>query len=54
LTPVLQDDGKTGSIFMTSVMAVEEAQLLCTIVLDNGTYTIIPPQALLPLICYGT
>jgi hypothetical protein len=48
LTPFLHDDGKNGRFSMTSVAALEEAKLLCTVVSNTGTGTIIPPQAPLP------
>jgi hypothetical protein len=37
-----------------SVAVLEEAELLCTIVLDNGTGMMIPPQVPLPPIWPGT
>jgi hypothetical protein len=51
LTPVLNDEGKIGRFFITSVAVLEEVELLCTVVLDTGTGTIIPPQAPVPRIC---
>jgi hypothetical protein len=53
LTPVLNDEGKVNRFFIKSVAALEEGKLLCTVVLDTGTGTIIPPQAPLPRICSG-
>jgi hypothetical protein len=53
LTPVLNDEGKIGKSFIRLVAALEEAELLCTVVLDTDTGTIIPPQAPLPHICSG-
>jgi hypothetical protein len=53
LTPVLNDKGKVGRFFIKLVTALKEAELLCTVVLDTGTGTIIPPQAPLPSICSG-
>jgi hypothetical protein len=53
LTPVLNDEGKIGRFFITSVAALEKAELLCTVVLDTGTGTIIPLQALVPRIFTG-
>jgi hypothetical protein len=53
LTPVLNDKGKFGRFFILSVAALEEAELLCTVVLDTGTGTIIPPQVPVPRICTG-
>ncbi len=38
---------------MTSMAALEGAELLCTIVSDTGTGMIILPQAPLPSICPG-
>jgi hypothetical protein len=46
--PGLHDVGKISKFFMTSVVALEGAELLCTIVSDTGTGTIILPQAPLP------
>jgi hypothetical protein len=54
LTPELHDVGKIGRFFMTSVAALEGEELLCTIVSDTGTGTIIPPQVPLPSICPST
>jgi hypothetical protein len=31
LTPVLNDEGKIGRFFITSVAVLEEAELLCTV-----------------------
>jgi hypothetical protein len=45
---------KSAVFFMTPVAALEEAKLLCAVVLGRGTGTIIPPQALLPHICSST
>ena len=45
--------GKWADFLKTSVAALEEAELLCSIVLDTGTGTIIPPQAPVPRICTG-
>jgi hypothetical protein len=53
LAPVLNDKGKIGRFFIISVVALEEAELLCTVVLDTGTGTIIPPQVPVPRICTG-
>jgi hypothetical protein len=53
LTPVLNDEGKIGRSFIKLVAALEEAELLCTVVLDTGKGTIIPPQAPIPCICFG-
>jgi hypothetical protein len=53
LTPVLNDKGKIGRFFIISVAALEEAELLCTVVLDTGTGTIILPQVPVPRICTG-
>jgi hypothetical protein len=53
LTPVLNDEVKNGRFFITSIAALEEAELLLTVVLNTGTGTIIPPQALVPRICTG-
>jgi hypothetical protein len=50
----LHDVGKSGRFFMTSVAALEGTEILCTIVSDNSTGKIIPPQVLLPSICPGT
>jgi hypothetical protein len=54
MMPVFQDEGKSAVFFMTPVAALEEVELLCTVVLDSGTGTIIPPQASLPRICPST
>jgi transcriptional regulator of met regulon len=51
LTPVLNDEGKTGRSFIKLVAALEEAELLCTVVLNTSTGAVIPPQAPLPRIC---
>jgi hypothetical protein len=51
LTPELHDVGKIG---MTLVVALEKAELLCTIASDTRTGTIIPPQVPLPSIYPGT
>ncbi len=40
--------GKSADFFKTSVAALEEVELLCTVVLDTGTGTIISPQAPVP------
>jgi hypothetical protein len=48
MTPVLNDEGKIGRFFITSGVALEEAELFCTVVLD--TNTMIQPQAPLPRI----
>jgi hypothetical protein len=53
LTPVFNNEGKISRSFIKLVAALEEAKLLCTIVLDPGTGTIISPQAPLPRICSG-
>jgi hypothetical protein len=53
LTPVLNDKGKISRFFIISVAALEEAELLCTVVLDTSTGTIIPPQVPAPRICTG-
>jgi hypothetical protein len=41
---------KPAVFFMTSLMALEEPELLCTVVLYNSTGMIIPPQAPLVLL----
>jgi uncharacterized protein (DUF1919 family) len=46
--------GKIGRFFMTSVVALEDAELLCTVVSDTCTGTIIPSQLPLPRTCPGT
>jgi hypothetical protein len=51
LTLVLNNEGKIGSFFITSVAVLEEAELLCTVALETGTGTIIPPQAPVRRIC---
>jgi hypothetical protein len=39
---------------MTSVLALEEAKLLCAVgTSDTGTGTIIPPQVALPRMCFS-
>jgi hypothetical protein len=38
---------------MASAVALEEVQLLCTVVSDTNTGTIILPQEPLPCICIG-
>jgi hypothetical protein len=53
LTPVLNDEGKVGRFSIKFVAALKEAELLCTVVFDTGTGTIILPQAPLPSICSG-
>jgi hypothetical protein len=53
LTPELNDAGKIGRFFITSVAALEEAELLCTVALETSTGTIIPPQAPVPRIFPG-
>jgi hypothetical protein len=53
LTPVLNDEGKIGRFFITSVASLEEAELLFTVVLDTDTGTIILPQVPVPHICTG-
>ncbi len=45
--------GKSADFLMTSVAALEEAELLCTVTSDTGTGTIIPPQVPLPCMCTG-
>ncbi len=52
MTPELHDVGKIGMTLVAG--AFEGAELLCTIVSDTGTGTIIPPKVLLPRICPGT
>jgi hypothetical protein len=52
LTPELHDVGKIGMTLVAA--AFEGAELLCTIVSDTGTGTIIPPKVPLPCICPGT
>jgi hypothetical protein len=44
---------KAADFFETSVAALEEAQILCTVFSDIGTGTIIPPQSLLQRIFPG-
>jgi hypothetical protein len=36
---------KAADFVKTSVAALEEAQILCTVFSDTGTGTIIPPQS---------
>jgi hypothetical protein len=45
--------GKSADLLIKLVAALEEEELICTVVLDIGTGTIIQPQAPLPLICSG-
>jgi hypothetical protein len=44
LALVLHDEGKMAAFVVTLVAALKEAELLCTVVLDNSTGTIIPRQ----------
>ncbi len=44
VSTVLHDEGKMAAFAMTLVAALKEAELLCTVVLDNSTGTIIPHQ----------
>jgi hypothetical protein len=44
---------KAADFFVTSVAALEEAEILCTVFSDTCTGTIIPPQAPLQRICPG-
>jgi hypothetical protein len=44
---------KVADFFVTSVEALEEAEILCTVFSDTGTGTIILPQASLKQICPG-
>jgi hypothetical protein len=53
LTPVPNDEGKISRVFLISLAALEEAELLGTVILDTGTGTIIPPHALVSHICTG-
>jgi hypothetical protein len=46
-------EGKSTRSFMASAVALEEVQLLCTVVSDTNTGTIILPQEPLPCICIG-
>jgi hypothetical protein len=46
--------GKAADVLMTSVAALEEAELLYTVTSDTGAGTIIPPQVPLPRMCTGT
>ncbi len=39
---LLLDEGKIGRFFLESVAALEEAELLCTIISDTNTGLIIP------------
>jgi hypothetical protein len=50
---VLNDEGKNSRFFTIEVAALEETELLCTVVLDPGTGTIIPPQVPLKRIYPG-
>jgi hypothetical protein len=51
MVPVPHNKGKSSRFFVTSVAALEEAEILCTVFSDTGTGTIIPPQAPLQQIC---
>jgi hypothetical protein len=42
-----------ADLLLTSVAALEEAELLCTVTSDTGTGMIIPPQVPLPCMCTG-
>ncbi len=44
---------KAADFFITSVVALEKATLLCMIVSDTSIGMITPPQALSPRICPG-
>jgi hypothetical protein len=44
---------KLADLFVTSVAALETAEILCTIVSDTGKDMIVLPQAQLPRICPG-
>jgi hypothetical protein len=46
--------GKSADFFIKLVAVLEEAELLCTVVLDTSTGTIIPLHAPVPRICSGT
>jgi hypothetical protein len=45
--------GKLADFFLKLLAALQEAELLCTIVLDTSTGTIIPLHVPLPRICSG-
>ncbi len=45
--------GKSADFLIKLLAALEEEELICTVVLDTGTGTIIPPQAPQPRICSG-
>jgi hypothetical protein len=45
---------KSADFFVILAAALEEAEILCTVVSDTSTDMIIPPQALLPQNCPGT
>jgi hypothetical protein len=49
--PLLHDKDKIGRFFMTSLGAIEEAELLSTAVSGTGTDVIILPQAPVPRLC---
>jgi hypothetical protein len=45
---------KLADFFVTLAAALEEAEILCTVVSDSGTDMIIRPQAPLPQNCPST